>query len=66
MIVHNFDPVLIDLGLFQIRWYSLAYILGIIIGWMYAVKIINLTTNNKYNFEQIKTSHFNDLIIKLK
>ena len=65
MIVHNFDPVLIDLGLFQIRWYSLAYILGIIIGWMYAVKIINLTTNNKYNFEQIKTSHFNDLIIYL-
>ena len=65
MIVHNFDPVLIDLGLFQIRWYSLAYILGIIMGWMYAVKIINLTTNNKYNFEQIKTSHFNDLIIYL-
>ena len=65
MIIHNFDPVLIDLGLFQIRWYSLAYILGIIIGWMYAVKIINLTANNKYNFEQIKTSHFNDLIIYL-
>ena len=65
MIIHNFDPVLIDLGLFQIRWYSLAYILGIIIGWMYAVKIINLTTNNKYNFEQIKASHFNDLIIYL-
>ena len=51
MIVHNFDPVLIDLGLFQIRWYSIAYILGIIIGWMYATKIIKLTTINKYNFE---------------
>ena len=65
MIVHNFDPILIDLGLFQIRWYSIAYILGIIIGWMYATKIIKLTTINKYNFEQIKTSHFNDLIIYL-
>ena len=65
MIVHNFDPVLIDLGLFQIRWYSIAYILGIIIGWMYATKIIKLTTINKNNFEQIKTSHFNDLIIYL-
>ena len=54
MIVHNFDPVLIDLGLFQIRWYSIAYILGIIIGWIYAAKIIKLTTINKYNFEQIK------------
>ena len=50
MIVHNFDPVLIDLGLFQIRWYSVAYILGIIIGWMYATKIIKLTTTNQYNF----------------
>ena len=65
MIVHNFDPVLIDLGLFQIRWYSIAYILGIIIGWIYATKIIKLTTINKNNFEQIKTSHFNDLIIYL-
>ena len=63
MIVHNFDPILIDLGLFQIRWYSVAYILGIIIGWIYATKIIKLTTINKYNFEQIKISHFNDLII---
>ena len=54
MIVHNFDPVLIDLGLFQIRWYSIAYILGIIIGWIYAIKIIKLTRKNKYNFETIK------------
>ena len=65
MLVHNFDPVLIDLGIFQIRWYSIAYILGIIIGWMYATRIIKLTTINKYNFQQIKTSHFNDLIIYL-
>ena len=63
MIVHNFDPVLIDLGLFQIRWYSIAYILGIIIGWVYATKIIKLTTINKYNFVQIKTSQFDDLVI---
>jgi len=65
MIVHNFDPVLIDLGLFQIRWYSIAYILGIIIGWVYATKLIKLTTINKYNFEQIKTSQFDDLVIYL-
>ena len=65
MIVHNFDPVLINLGIFQIRWYSIAYILGIIIGWMYATKIIKLTTVNKYNFQQITTSHFGDLIIYL-
>ena len=65
MIIHNFDPVLIDLGIFQIRWYSLAYILGILIGWIYANKIIKLTSNNKYNFSQVTTKHFDDLIIYL-
>jgi len=65
MIVHNFDPVLIDLGLFQLRWYSMAYVLGIIMGWMYAIKIIKLTRENKYNFEQIKETHFNDIVIYL-
>ena len=39
MILHNFDPILIDFGLIQIRWYSLAYIFGILIGWWYG-KII--------------------------
>ena len=65
MIIHNFDPVLIDLGFFQIRWYSIAYILGIVIGWMYAIKIIKLSTINKFNFNQVKSSHFEDLVIYL-
>ena len=65
MIVHNFDPVLIDLGIFQIRWYSISYIFGILIGWIYANKIIKLTGANQHNFEAIKESHFNDLIIYL-
>ena len=65
MIVHNFDPILIDLGIFQIRWYSMAYILGIVMGWMYANRIIKLTRENKYNFKQITTSQFDDLIIYL-
>ena len=65
MIVHDFSPILVDLGFFQIRWYSIAYILGIIIGWVYATKIIKLTTINKYNFEQIKASQFDDLVIYL-
>ena len=65
MIVHDFSPILVDLGFFQIRWYSVAYILGIILGWLYANKIIKLTEINKYNFQQIKISHFSDLIIYL-
>ena len=40
MIIHNLDPVLVDLGFFQIKWYSFAYIIGIILGWFYASTII--------------------------
>ena len=65
MIIHNFDPVLIDLGLFQIRWYSLAYIFGIIIGWIYALKIIKISTIGSQNFNTIKKSDFDDLVVYL-
>ena len=65
MFIHNFDPVLIDLSFFQIRWYSASYILGILIGWIYANKIIKLTGNNQYNFTQITAKQFDDLIIYL-
>jgi phosphatidylglycerol:prolipoprotein diacylglycerol transferase len=34
------SPVALDLGFFQIRWYSLAYIAGILIGWWYLLKLI--------------------------
>ena len=40
MFTHNLDPILIDFGFISIRWYSLAYIFGIIIGWWYGKKII--------------------------
>ena len=61
MIVHNFDPILIDFGFIEIRWYSLSYIIGIILGWVYAVKIIKISKNEKY-FEELK---FDDFIIYL-
>ena len=61
MFTHNFDPVLIDLYILEIRWYSLAYIFGILAGWIYARKIIkNLKTNNSLNYLEIKD--FDDLI----
>jgi len=36
----NFDPVLLQLGPFAIRWYALAYIVGILLGWLYARALI--------------------------
>ena len=35
------SPVALDLGFLQIRWYSLAYIAGILIGWWYLLKLID-------------------------
>ena len=40
MIVHNFDPVFIDFGIIEIRWYSLAYIFGILFGWFYCKRFL--------------------------
>jgi phosphatidylglycerol---prolipoprotein diacylglyceryl transferase len=37
-----FDPVLIRLGPIAVRWYALAYIVGILLGWLYARTIIKL------------------------
>jgi phosphatidylglycerol:prolipoprotein diacylglycerol transferase len=36
----TFDPVLIHLGPLAIRWYALAYIAGILLGWVYARALI--------------------------
>ena len=36
----EFDPVLIHLGPLPIRWYALAYVAGIVLGWIYAARIL--------------------------
>ena len=51
MFINNFDPVAFQIISFEIRWYSLAYILGIIIGWIFCKKIFikNLDINQKFD-----------------
>lgn len=34
------DPVALDLGFFQIKWYSLAYLSGILVGYWYLTRLI--------------------------
>ena len=36
----HLSPVALDLGFFQIKWYSLAYFFGILIGYWYLTKLI--------------------------
>ena len=68
MYTHNLDPVLVDFGLIAIRWYSLAYIFGIIIGWWLGKKIIVhilQQINLKFNIKELpsfKISLFNSKI----
>ena len=38
MFINNFDPVAFQIFSLEIRWYSLAYILGIVLGWLYCKK----------------------------
>lgn len=33
------DPTLVEIGPFAIRWYALAYIAGILLGWRYALRL---------------------------
>ena len=33
------DPVLLQLGPFAIRWYALAYIAGLLLGWRYVLRL---------------------------
>ncbi len=63
MFTHNFDPIIFNLGIISIRWYSLAYVLGILIGWWYGKKLIS----NKSSLigQKFNLKHFDDLITYL-
>ncbi len=51
MFTNNFDPIAFELFSLSIRWYSLAYIFGIIIGWIYCKKILIKKDNTQKLFE---------------
>ena len=51
MFINNFDPVAINIFAFEIRWYSLSYIFGIIFGWVYCKKKLIILDNYKSLFD---------------
>ena len=59
MFTHNLSPILFDLGFFSLRWYSLAYIIGIIFGWWYGKKMI---IQKFYPIDTEINKKFDDLI----
>src|SRR5215468_2355816 len=36
----NIDPVALPLGPFSIKWYGLAYIAGLLLGWLYIKRLL--------------------------
>ncbi len=54
MFINNFDPVAIEIFSLEIRWYSLAYIVGILLGWYLAKKIFS-HNNIKARFDDYVT-----------
>ena len=60
MMVHDFDPIFVDFGILQIRWYSMAYIFGILIGWWYGKILLKKQTLGANTIIYLK--NFDDLI----
>ncbi len=40
MLFPDFDPVLVQIGPIAIRWYALAYVAGILLGWRWTVALV--------------------------
>jgi len=63
MFINNFDPVAFQIMSFEIRWYSLAYIFGIIIGWVLCKKIFIKDTKVNEKFDDYLTYSILGIII---
>lgn len=55
MFTNNFDPIAIEIFTLEIRWYSLAYILGILIGWIVSKKFLITNESIKEKFDDYIT-----------
>ena len=55
MFINNFDPVAVQVFSIEIRWYSLAYIIGIVLGWILSKKIFISDNEIKEKFDDYIT-----------
>ena len=53
MFINNFSPIAIQIFSLEIRWYSLAYIFGILIGWLYCKNILIKDKNTSKLFDDL-------------
>ena len=55
MLINNFNPVAFEIFFIKIHWYSLAYIFGIICGWIYIKKILIKNNIHKIYIDDLIT-----------
>ena len=55
MFINNFDPVAIQIFSIDIRWYSLSYIVGILVGWLLSKNIFITENELKEKFDDYLT-----------
>ena len=55
MFINNFDPVAIQIFSIEIRWYSLAYIIGILLGWILSKRFFIANVELKEKFDDFLT-----------
>ena len=59
----EFDPVLFSIGPLDIRWYALAYVAGIVLGWWYANRLARNTAVWKPGKPPVTTLQLDDLVL---
>ena len=55
MFINNFDPVAFQIFSLEIKWYSLAYIAGILLGWILSKKIFISNEDMREKFDDFIT-----------
>ena len=55
MFINNFDPVAFQIFSLEIKWYSLAYIVGILLGWILSKKIFISNEDMREKFDDLIT-----------
>lgn len=53
----NIDPVIVHIGPLAIRWYALAYVAGIVLGWWYLIRL------NKKEPRILSTRAMDDIVV---
>jgi len=59
----EFNPVWFEIGIFPVRWYALAYVAGIVVGWWYAAQLARRNALWAPGKVPVTTPQLDDLVL---